>query len=74
MCNNSYKYKKITVTPLVIVTLKDNKKIKVFSTLVDYAVDYKNYYDVDDILCINDKVIVAKGDKKINLFSNEEWK
>lgn len=73
MCNNNYKYKKIIVTPLVIVALNDNKEIKVFGTLVDYAVDYKNYFDVDDILCIDEEIIVVKGDRKINLFSNEEW-
>ena len=27
---------------------------------------------VDDILCIDEEVIVVKGDRKINLFSNEE--
>lgn len=58
---------------LVIVALNGNKEIKVFGTLVDYAVDYKNYFDVGDILCIDEEVIVVKGDKKINLFSNEEW-
>lgn len=72
MCNNNYKYKKIIVTPLVIVALNDNKEIKVFGTLVDYAVDYKNYFDVDDILCIDEEIIVVKGDRKINLFSNKE--
>lgn len=73
MCNNNYKYKKIVVTPLVIVALNDNKDIKVFGTLVDCAIDYKNYFDVDDILCTQEEVIVVKGDRKINLFSNEEW-
>ena len=73
MCNNNYKYKKIIVTPLVIVALNDKKEIKVFGTLVDYAVDYKNYFDADDIICIGDEVIAVKSNKKINLFSNEEW-
>ena len=35
--------------------------------------DYKNYFNVDDILCPQEEVIVVKGDRKINLFSNEEW-
>ena len=28
---------------------------------------------VDDILCTQEDVIVVKGNRKINLFSNEEW-
>ena len=28
---------------------------------------------VDDILCTQEEVIIVKGDRKINLFSNEEW-
>lgn len=72
MCNNNYKYKKVIVTPLVIVALNNDREIKVFGTLVDCAVDYKNYFDVDDIFCTQEEVIVVKGDRNINLFSNEE--
>ena len=72
MCNNNYKYKKIIITPLVIVALNNDREIKVFGTLVDCAIDYKNYFDVDDIFCTQEEVIVVKGDRKINLFSNEE--
>ena len=73
MCNNNYKYKKIIITPLVIVALNNDREIKVFGTLVDCAIDYKNYFDVDDIFCTQEEVIVVKGDRKINLFSNGEW-
>ena len=72
MCNNNYKYKKIIITPLVIVALNNDREIKVFGTLVDCAIDYKNYFDVDDIFCTQEEVIVVKRDRKINLFSNEE--
>ena len=28
---------------------------------------------LNNILCTQEDVIVVKGDRKINLFSNEEW-
>lgn len=41
--------------------------------MLSFLFCFYNYFDVDDILCTQEDVIVVKGDRKINLFSNEEW-
>lgn len=75
MCSNNYKYKKIIITPLVIVTLNHEKEIKVYGTLVDNIVDYRNYFNVDDIGYIESdgEVVVFKDDRVISLFFSDEY-
>ena len=48
-------------------------KMKSLTSSPTLKIDYKNYYDVEDILCTQEEAIVVKEDRKINLFSNEEW-
>ena len=75
MCSNNYKYKKIIITPLVMVTLNYDKEIKVYGTLVDNIVDYRNYFDVDDIGYFESggEIVVFKDDRVISLFFSDEY-
>lgn len=75
MSNNNYKYKKIFRNPLVIVALNHEKEVKIFGCMLDFAINYKNFYDVDDIAYIEDEdeVVVLKGDKIISLLHNTQY-
>lgn len=75
MSNNNYKYKKIFINPLVIVALNHEKEVKIFGCMLDFAINYKNFYDVDDIAYIEDEdeVVVLKGDKIISLLHNTQY-
>lgn len=75
MCNNNYKYKKLIITSLVIVALNYNKEIKVYGTLVDSIIDYKNYFNIDDIGYIESlgEIVIMKDDKVISLFYSDEY-
>lgn len=70
--NNDYKYKTIITNPISIVALTYEKEIRVFGTIVDFIVNYKNYYDVDYIGYIenNDDIVVIKGNEVYSLFNN----
>lgn len=52
--NDNCKYRKIIVTPLVIVALTTDGDIRLFGTLCDQVVDYKLYFDLDDIGYVED--------------------
>ena len=60
--NDNYKYRKIIVTPLVIVALTHEKDIRLFGTLCDRVVDYQLYFNVDDIGYVeeNDDIVIIK--------------
>lgn len=75
MNNNNYKYKKIIVTPLVIVALTFEKDIRLFGTLCDNIFDYHRFFDVDDIGYVedNDDIVVIKGDKVYSLFHENDY-
>ena len=75
MCNNNYKYKKLIITSLVIVALNYNKEIKVYGTLVDSIIDYKNYFNIDDIGYIESlgEIVIMKDNKVISLFYSDEY-
>lgn len=75
MSNNNYKYKKIFRNPLVIAALNYEKEVKIYGCMLDFAINYKNFYDVDDIAYIEDEddVVVLKGDKIISLLHNNEY-
>lgn len=68
--NNDYKYKKIIITPLIIVALNYEKELKVFGTLCDEAVDYTRFSNVDDIgYCAEeDEVVIVKDNEVQSLF------
>ena len=75
MNNNDYKYKTIIITPISIVGLTYEKDIRVFGTLAEFIIDYKNYYNVNDIGYIkqNDDIVVIKNNNVYSLFNNYKY-
>lgn len=73
--NNNYKYRKIIVTPLVIVALSTDGDIRLFGTLCDQVIDYRLYFDLDDIGYVeeNDDIIVIKDGKVFSLFHQHDY-
>ena len=73
--NDNYKYRKIIVTPLVIVALSTDGDIRLFGTLCDQVVDYQLYFDLDDIGYVeeNDDLIVIKDGKVFSLFHQHNY-
>ena len=73
--NDNYKYRKIIVTPLVIVALTHEKDIRLFGTLCDRAVDYQLYFNVDDIGYVeeNDDIVIIKDGKVFSLFHEHDY-
>ena len=73
--NDNYKYKKIMVTPLVIVALTHERDIRLFGTLCDRAVDYQLYFNVDDIGYVeeNDDIVIIKDGKVFSLFHEHDY-
>lgn len=73
--NDNYKYRKIIVTPLVIVALTHEKYIRLFGTLCDRVVDYQLYFNVDDIGYVeeNDDIVIIKDGKVFSLFHEHDY-
>ena len=73
--NDNCKYRKIIVTPLVIVALTTDGDIRLFGTLCDQVVDYKLYFDLDDIGYVedNDDIVVIKEGKVFSLFHQHDY-
>ena len=73
--NNNYKYKKIIVTPLLMVALTFEKDIRVIGTLVDQVVDYHRYINVDDIGYVEeeDSIVIIKDGKVYSLFHDSDF-
>ena len=73
--NNDYKYKKIIITPLMIVALTYERSIKFFGMVVDGTIDYTKFYDVDDIGYYEDEddIVVLKDKEIISLFNCENY-
>lgn len=73
--NDNYKYRKIIVTPLVIVALTHEKDIRLFGTLCDRVVDYQLYFNVDDIGYVeeNDDIVIIKDGKVFSLFHEHDY-
>ena len=73
--NDNYKYRKIIVTPLVIVALTHEKDIRLFGALCDRVVDYQLYFNVDDIGYVeeNDDIVIIKDGKVFSLFHEHDY-
>ena len=73
--NDNCKYRKILVTPLVIVALTNNKDLRLFGTLCDKVIDYKLYFNVDDIGFIeeNNDIVIIKDGKVFSLFHEYDY-
>lgn len=75
MNNNNYKYKKIIITPLVIVALTFENDIKLFGTLVDQVVDYHRFINIEDVGYVdeNDDIVVIKDGKVYSLLNEYDY-
>lgn len=73
--NNDYKYRKIIITPLVIVALTYEKKVRLFGTIIDSVVDYNRYIDVEDIGYVeeNDDIVVFKSNNVYSLLVGYDY-
>lgn len=64
MNNNDSTYKKILVTPLVVVALTNEGDIKFYGDILDTTIDYHRFMDIEDIGYIeenNDIVVIKDG-------------
>ena len=70
-----YKYKKIIITPLVIVALTFEKDIKLFGMVCEGFIDYHRFFDVDDIGYVEatDDIVVIKDGKVYSLFCENDY-
>lgn len=75
MTNNNYKYKKLIINPLVIVALTYENEIKMYGSILDFAINYKLFFDVEDIAYVEeeDEIVVLKNNKIISLLTNTEY-
>lgn len=73
--NNNHEYKKIIITPLVIVALTFEKDIKLFGMVCEGFIDYHRFFDVDDIGYVeeNDDIVVIKDGKVYSLFHENDY-
>jgi len=73
--NKNYKYRKILVTPLIIVALTHEKDIKLFGSFFDKIVDYRLYFDVEDIGYVEEKddIVIIKEGKVYSLFHEHDY-
>lgn len=62
--NNDYKYKKVLVTPLLLVALTYENDIRFYGDILDTTIDYHRFMDIDDIGYVeenNDIVVIKDG-------------
>lgn len=73
--NNNHEYKKIIITPLVIVALTFEKDIKLFGMVCEGFIDYHRFFDVDDIGYVeeDDDIVVIKDGKVYSLFHENDY-
>lgn len=64
MNNNDSTYKKILVTPLVMVALTNDGDIKFYGDILDTTIDYHRFMDIEDVGYVeenNDIVVIKDG-------------
>lgn len=64
MNNNDSTYKKILVTPLVVVALTNDGDIKFYGDILDTTIDYHRFMDIEDVGYVeenNDIVVIKDG-------------
>jgi len=73
--NDNYEYRKILISPLVIVALTKDKDIRLFGTLCDQVVDYKLYFNIDDMGFVeeNNDIVVIKNGNVFSLFHQHDY-
>lgn len=69
--DNDYEYKKIIVTPIMLLGLTYDGYVKIFGDLIDVPIDYKKLVNVNDVGYVgeNDDVVVIQNGKVFSLFS-----
>lgn len=75
MNNGNCKYKKIIITPLLLIALTYDGDVRIRGCLTEIIIDYTKYFDVDDIGYVeeNDEIVVIKNDKVYSLFSGIDY-
>lgn len=73
--NNNYRYKKVIAYELGIVALTYENEIKATTPLNQVPIDYKKFYEVEDIGYIeeNDDIVSIKDGKVYSLFDNYDY-
>ena len=73
--NDNYKYKKVLVHVLSVVALTYDNDLKVVAPPTGVFIDYKKYYDVDDIGYIeeNDDIVIIKDNDVYSLFEDNTY-
>ncbi len=73
--NNNYEYKKIIVTPLLLIGLTYDGVVKIFGTLTDEPIDYNRLVGIDDIGYVDedDDLVVIKEDKVYSLLLQHDY-
>lgn len=73
--NNNYKYKKIIITPLMIVALTFEGDVRVYLSFLESAIDHSRFVDVEDIGYVekNDDIVVIKDGKVYSLFLQADY-
>ena len=73
--NNNYEYKKIIVTPLLLIGLTYDGVVKIFGTLTDEPIDYNRLVGIDDIgyVAEDDDLVVIKKDKVYSLLLQHDY-
>ena len=73
--NDNCKYRKILITPLVIIALTYEKDIRLFGSFFDKVVDYKLYFNIDDIGFVdeNDDIVVIKDGNVYSLYHEYDY-
>lgn len=68
--NNNYeKYKKILTHELFLTALTGEKKVIAVTKLIEHGTIPENFFDVDDILSIDEEPYIIKNNKTIPLYA-----
>lgn len=75
MNNNDSTYKKILVTPLVVVALTNEGDIKFYGDILDTTIDYHRFIGIEDIGYVeeNSDIVIIKDDLPYSLLYEHDY-